>query len=62
MSVRKSVAIPSLITSGHGDNLEDSSPTGVTAFCGVAEGASNSVAMEQWDTAQACAALDALKQ
>ena len=48
--------------SGHGDNLEDSSPTGVTAFCGVAEGASNSVAMEQWDTAQACAALDALKQ
>ena len=36
--------------------------TGVAAFRGVAEGASNSVAMEQWDTAQACAALDALKQ
>ena len=47
--------------SGYCDNLEDS-PTGVAAFRGVAEGASNSVAMEQWDTAQACAALDALKQ
>ena len=58
MAIRNQEASYSTM-SDHGDNLEDSSPT---ASRGVAEGASNSVATGQWDTAQACAALDALKQ